>query len=532
MARWADFLQRLRGDGEDADRQRWLAILGLNRELAKVESKKQVLTLLVDEAVRLFGAERGFLVTASAAPPGHTIEVARTLDREPVQNPERKVSTTILRRALQAGEGVFSEDAQEDELGAAQSVADLRLRSVLCMPLRAADTVLGCLYLDHRFQSKAFSERDLPWLMAFADQGAIVLHLHDLLAANRAQAAQLAERNRSLQETVEAQAEALAAPAAALSRADLRHAFQGLVGESAPLLRVLHVLDRVADTDLPVLLTGESGTGKEVAARALHLAGARRRGEFVGVNAAAIAPGLLESELFGHVKGAFTGADRDRPGLLRQAAGGTLFLDEITEMDLDVQAKLLRALEERRVRPVGGDREAAIDVRVVAATNRDPRLAVAQQRLREDLYFRLAVVIVQMPPLRERIDDVVPLAEHFLRQIAAERGAPPPALPAATAAALRARPWPGNLRQLRNEMQRLVAMAGAGELSAELLSPAEPAASVPAAGVPATFELAAIERWAVERALAAAKGNKAEAARLLGIGRRTLYGKLDERREP
>lgn len=525
MARWHDFLQRLRGDDRDGERQRWLAILGLNRRLAAVDSRGAVLTVLVDEAVRLFGAERGFLVVCAAAAPGFRVEVARSFEREAVAHPERKVSTTILQRALERGEGRFSEDAQADDLAASQSVADLRLRSVLCMPLRVGEKVLGALYLDHRFQAGAFAEADLPWLMAFADQGAIVLHLHDLVAKNRAQAAQLAEHNRSLQQTVAAQAEVLAA-APAPSRRDLRHAFPGLLGNSPALLRALHVLDRVVDTELPVLLTGESGTGKEVAARALHQQGPRRRGEFVGVNVAAIADGMLESELFGHVRGAYTGADRERAGLLRQAAGGTLFLDEVTEMDLELQAKLLRALEDRKVRPLGADREFALDVRVVAATNRDPRQAIADGRLREDLYFRLAVVTVQLPPLRERPEDIVPLAESFLAAAARERAMPQPAIGPPLAAALKARPWPGNVRQLRSEMQRLFALAAGGELQAEALTPAEPRAVADAGPLPQALDLASVERWAIERALSLARGNKAEAARLLGIGRRTLYDKL------
>ncbi|MBX3463868.1 MAG: sigma 54-interacting transcriptional regulator [Planctomycetes bacterium] len=529
MPRWTDFLHRLRGESRAEDRDRMRAVLALNRQLAAAAGRQQVLTVLVDEAVRLFGAERGFLVTPAGAAPGFQVEVARNLDREAVPNAARKVSRTILARALEQGEGLFSDDAQADELGAAASVADLRLRSVLSMPLRVGDRILGCLYLDHRFHAGVFSERDLPWLMAFADQGAIVLHLHELLAQNRAQAEALAAHNRSLQAAVAAQAEALAAPAP-LARETLKHAFPGLLGEAPAFLRALQVLDRVAATDLPVLLTGESGTGKELAARALHAAGPRRRGEFVALNTAAIAEGLLESELFGHSRGAFTGAERDRPGLLRQAAGGTLFLDEVTEMDFDLQAKLLRALEAGVVRPVGGDREFGIDVRLVAATNREPRQAIADGRLREDLYFRLAVVTVHLPSLRERPEDVVPLAQHFLAAVAREQGAAPPAIAADLGAALRARPWPGNVRQLRNEMQRLWALAAGGPLSPALLSPADPE---PAVGPrPDLLDLAQLERWAIERALAAAKGNKAEAARLLGIGRRTLYSKLGQRPAP
>ena len=209
MARWTDFLQRLRGDTRDGERQRWLAILALNRQLATANSRAAVLTVLVDQAVRLFGAERGFLIARIEEQPGFRVEVARSLDREPVAHPERKLSLTIVQRVLEQGEGLYSEDAQTDSLTASQSVADLRLRSVLCMPLRVGDAVLGLLYLDHRFQAAAFGEEDLPWLMAFADQGAIVLHLHGLLAANRDQAAQLSEQNEGLRATVAAQARVL-----------------------------------------------------------------------------------------------------------------------------------------------------------------------------------------------------------------------------------------------------------------------------------------------------------------------------------
>lgn len=528
MARWTDFLARLRGDARDGERERWLAILGLNRRLATADSRAAVLTVLVDEAVRLFGAERGFLIARSDEEPGFRVEVARSLDREPVANPERKLSQTIAQRVLEQGEGLFSEDAQTDSLTASQSVADLRLRSVLCMPLRVGDQVLGLLYLDHRFQSGAFGEQDLPWLMAFADQGAIVLHLHGLLDENRQQAAQLSEQNAGLRATVEAQARVLSDAEPVPGRSELRNPMPMMIGDSKVLLRTMHVLDRVADTDLPVLLTGESGTGKEVAARTLHQASSRRRGQFVGINVSAIQGELLASELFGHVKGAFTGADRERAGLLRKAAGGTLFLDEITEMDLELQAQLLRALEERKVRPVGSDREFDIDVRVLAASNRDPREAIDEGRLREDLYFRLAVVTVHLPPLRERTDDVVALARHFVAQFAADKSLPAPELAEDFVAALRARSWPGNVRQLRNELQRVWALADGGPLQAQFLSPEEEAQP---AGHGAPMELAKLEQWAIDRALEQAGGNKAEAARLLGIGRRTLYDKLSGRKK-
>jgi transcriptional regulator with GAF, ATPase, and Fis domain len=523
--RFADFLARLRGDrDEDGDRARLLAVLGLNRELALASDRRQLLTALLDEAVRLFAAERGFVLAVAADGAGFTVAAARSLDKEPVQHPERKISTTIVRRALEQGQGTFSEDAQSGDLAASQSVADLQLRSVLCMPLVVGDRILGCIYLDHRFQKHAFTERDLSWLQAFADQGAIVLHLHELLQQNREQAAALAAQNRALAAQVAAQAEELADLRPELSRAGLRHDFPAIIGEAPALLRALQLLDRSVDAAFSVLLCGESGTGKELAALALHDAGPRRGRAFVGVNVAAVPKALLESELFGHVRGAFTGADRDRLGLVREADGGTLFLDEITEMDLEVQARLLRFLEEREVRPLGSDRTHPVDVRIVAATNRDPRAAISEGRLREDLYFRLAVVTIEMPPLRARRADLPLLVRHFLQAIATERNEPVRAPTPELLRELARRAWPGNLRQLQNELQRLCALAGPGQLGPALLSPEAP---LRAAG-PDTFDLATLERWAIDRALAAAGGNKAEAARLLGIARRTLYARLGD----
>ena len=526
IPKFSEFLARLRGGGGgEQDAQRLSAILSLNRELAKAADRKQVLVRLVDEAVRLFGAERGFVCVPGAEAPGFSVEVARNLDGEHVTHPERKVSSTVLKRAF-AGHGVFSEDAQEGDLNASQSIADLRLRSVLAMPLSVSGASIGCLYLDHRFHTKAFAERDLPWLQAFADQAAIVLHLHALLAENREQKDRLLEHNRALAATVQAQQEELSARGPLRARSELAHAFASVVGESPALVAALALLDSCVDADFSVLLWGESGTGKEVAARALHDQGPRRDKPFVAVNLAAMSPALLESELFGHEKGAFTGADRARLGLFRQAEGGTLFLDEVSEADPEAQARLLRALEERQVRPVGSDRSEKFDVRIVAATNRDPRAAVQEGRLREDLYYRLAVVSVRLPPLRERSGDVARLAAAFLSEFA-KPGSKAATLPAALLHELQRRAFPGNVRELRNLVQRLVAEAGNGPLAETL--PKEAAVLSSSGDAPQSLELAALEQWAIRRALQHAGGNKAEAARLLGIARRTLYTKLAER---
>jgi len=236
-----------------------------------------------------------------------------------------------------------------------------------------------------------------------------------------------------------------------------RHA---LVGDSAPMREMLALVDRLAATDVPVLVRGETGTGKEGVARRLHAASARAKGPFVAVDCGAIAPTLIESELFGHTRGAFTGADRDRPGHFVSADGGTLMLDEVGELPLDLQPKLLRVLQDGRVRPVGGDADRAVDVRLVAATNRDLERACEEGRFRQDLYYRLAVVEVVIPPLRDRKDDLPALVEHLVARVAAESGRRPPTVAPAALERLAEHAWPGNVRELENALRRAVALAG------------------------------------------------------------------------
>ncbi|MEZ5967314.1 MAG: sigma-54-dependent Fis family transcriptional regulator [Planctomycetota bacterium] len=519
---FAELLSRLRKGAQDEDRARLAAILALNRALAKADDVRTMLATLVDEAVALFGAERGFVVTGEPDEQRLAVEVARSLDREPVKAPERKISRTIVAKCLRERTGVFVADAREGDFGAVQSVADLKLRSVLCMPLLVGDHCLGCIYLDHRFQSEAFDADDVPWLQAFADQAAIAVHLHRLLDDGRAAAAGLARAKVQLERQVVAQAEELADLRQQVRRVDLTHAYPEILGESPALLRALHLLDRVAVGTFPVLLQGESGTGKELFARALHRCGTGSGGPLLAVNVAAIHEGLLESELFGHVRGAFTGADRDRKGLVQQAAGGVLFLDEVSELSLEVQAKLLRFLEDGQVRPVGSDAPQRVDLRIVAACNRPLQQAVVEGRFRADLMYRLAVVTIDVPPLRQRGVDIPILVARFLDDAAAAAGRGPRRLTPACLEALRRRTWPGNVRQLRNEVLRLDALATEEEIDVGLLQPEVVAVTDD------TLNLEVLEKRAVAQALQRTGGNKAEAARLLGISRRSLYNKLGE----
>jgi DNA-binding NtrC family response regulator len=302
--------------------------------------------------------------------------------------------------------------------------------------------------------------------------------------------------------------------------------YGALIGKSPPMRKLYQQLTQIAATDAAVLVSGESGTGKELVARTLHDLSPRREGNFLAINCAAISPTLMESELFGHEKGAFTNAIERRLGCFEQTDGGTLFLDEITEMNQDVQAKFLRVLEEGQVRRIGGNANIPVSVRVVAATNRNPASAVKEGKLREDLFYRLSVFPVDLPPLRERGEDIPLLARYFLESFAEKYRRPELPWAADFESGLKSHSWPGNVRELRNAMERLAVMAPgpnltAGDFEQFCLHPVleqKPGAE--------PLSLAEAERQTIERALAATEGNKTQAARLLGITPKTLNAKL------
>ncbi|MGI5864629.1 MAG: sigma-54-dependent transcriptional regulator [Myxococcales bacterium] len=300
---------------------------------------------------------------------------------------------------------------------------------------------------------------------------------------------------------------------------------KSLVFASPAMSRLAVLVARVAPRDVTVLITGESGTGKERVAEALVRASRRAAGPFVRFNCAALTAELAEAELFGHAKGAFTGAVRSRPGLFGLADGGTLLLDEVAELDLGLQAKLLRVLQEGEVRPVGEDRARKVDVRIIAATHRDLKERVAAGQFREDLFYRLNVVHLAIPPLRERPEDIRVLARHFLDRFAERFGVELPAVPEALYARLAACSWPGNVRELENAIERMVALSPDGELDLSLL----PEARETEAGsqrLTLKQRVEAYERGLIAEGLKVARGNRTEAARLLGISRVTLHDKL------
>lgn len=311
----------------------------------------------------------------------------------------------------------------------------------------------------------------------------------------------------------------------------LRDAVSALSGRGAPILRspamqaVLRLIERVAPSDASLLVTGESGTGKEVVADLIHALSPRAHRPLVKVNCAALPRELIESELFGAVKGAYTGAHADREGLFREAEGGTLFLDEIGEMPLEIQAKLLRVLQDKEVRPVGGRRGYRVDCRIVAATNRGLPDAIKEGRLREDLYYRIGAVRLALPPLRERIEDLEPMAQAFLRRFAAQAGRTVTGFTPGALEAIRTHPWPGNVRQLENEIQRAVLLCE-GDVVTETDLSIQPAAPAASAGDIPLSPLELVERETIARVLAETQGNKLAAAKRLRIGRQTLYNKM------
>jgi two-component system response regulator HydG len=312
--------------------------------------------------------------------------------------------------------------------------------------------------------------------------------------------------------------------------------FDEILGTSPTILKMCELVARVAETETTVLVTGESGTGKELIAKALHARSNRRDGPFVAINCAAMPEPLLESELFGHVKGAFTDARTARPGLFVRASSGTIFLDEIGEMPAGMQAKLLRALQERAVRPVGGDEEQAFDARIIAATNRDLETEVAERRFREDLFYRINVVRVHVPPLRSRGSDVLLLAQHFVERHAAQSRRAVVGMTSAAADKLLSYPWPGNVRELQNCIERAVALCqfdhvGIDDLPDKIREYKVARIDVESNDPADLLPMEEVERRYIARVLSAVGGNKTLAAQVLGFDRRTLYRKLDRVRD-
>jgi two-component system NtrC family response regulator len=382
-------------------------------------------------------------------------------------------------------------------------------RSLVAINTHARDQLMGVGFMSKR--THAFSEADVPIARRIADHIALAIS-HEQLAEAARQVAEAQARAAHLEARVQMLSDELD------SKTHAR-----VVGDSAEWKDVLKKATQVSTTDTTVLLTGESGTGKEVVARFIHRASGRKGGPFVALNCAALPEQLLESELFGYERGAFTGAQQAKPGQIELAAGGTLFLDEVSEMSLAAQAKFLRVLQEREFQRLGGTRIIKASVRVVAATNRDLRKSVDRGDFREDLFYRLQVFDIRMAPLRERPDDILPLSEAFLHEIGKSFGRPPVGLTKEAREALLAHDWPGNVRELRNALERAVILAEGGLVNADHLGLQR--RSKPAAA-PTTTDLGTFERETIARVMRETRWNKSRAAKRLGLSRTQLYVRL------
>ncbi len=510
-------------------------VLEINKELNRRLPLEQLLPLILDRAIELAGAERGFLVLREQGE--LRIAASRNVDRQAVRSGLQSFSRTIAEQVMAERRAVISTDARSDPRFAERlSIQGLGLRAVLCVPLELTGAAEGALYLDHRFHTGVFHEGLLGLVQTFADQASLALHnarlLHDATAdrealsrareelqeANRRLDAQLEQRSQQLSEV----SERLRSHEGELVR---RYNASQIIGRSKPMQELFLQLDRVAEVDAPVYILGESGTGKELVARALHHSSPRREQPFVSVNCAAIPESLLGSELFGHVRGAFTGAIHDRVGLFEAARGGTLLLDEVGDMPPAMQVQLLRVLQDGTFRRVGDGEERRIHCRVLSASHRSLRELVARGAFREDLFYRLVVFQLEVPPLRSRRGDIPLIAQHVLDRLGRARELTPEAL-----SALMSHDWPGNVRQLENELQR-AALLARGEvveleaLSAEVRGSARRRRSERSVR-PLGEALEEVERELVVAALERTNHNMTRAAEQLGLHRVALYKKL------
>ena len=404
-----------------------------------------------------------------------------------------RVSRTVIRRVLQERVGLVVSDVFSDKtLRSVQTLKDLQVRSLLCVPLLAPDGVLGAIYLDSRSSSEKFDEHHLQVMTAVAGIATLAL-------GNARHWEQLISENRDLRAEI-----------------NLEH---NMAGSSPRIREVFEFIRRVAPSDSTVLIQGESGTGKELVARAIHRNSARNERPFVAINCAAITETLLESELFGHEKGAFTGAHTQVKGKMEVAEGGTLFLDEVTELAPGLQAKLLRVLQEREFERVGGTRSIKLNIRLVAATNRKLSEAVDAGTFRKDLFYRLNVVAVTMPALRDRRDDILQLAEHFIAKSSRKSGCRSKTISPEARACLQNYDWPGNVRELENAIERAMVLGSSDIILPDDLPETivESALPCPAASAKYHGALKETKKQLILQALQQGNGNYIEAAKILGM---------------
>ncbi len=472
-----------------------------SERLNGLASVKEQLDGLVDAVIEVTSADKGFVILLENGEP--KVTVARNVEHEDLEGGVRHLSDSIIARVVESKKPLIVSDALHDSMfKSSESVMNLQLCSVMCAPLMAQGQLLGIIYVGNDNVRNLFQLTSLDLLTVFATQGALILQnalLRDELKSDRDELAKLMGEKR----------------------------FGDIIGSHPALVEVFKKLEKVAGTDISVLITGETGTGKELIAREIHKRSQRDEGPFVVVNCGAIPENLMESELFGHVRGAFTGAVATREGKFQSADGGTLFLDEIGEMPVALQVKLLRALQERVVMKVGDTKQDQVDIRVIAATNRDLEEEIEKSNFREDLFYRLNVVNLHLPPLRERGDDTIVIAKFFLHKYAEEFGAKVRGFTPGALQAMRKYDWPGNIRQLENRIKKAIVLCDKTLVGPEDLDlfPEALKAVVPLAEAREDFQ----RRYILE-VLERNNGNRTKTARDLGVDPRTIFRYLE--REP
>lgn len=464
----------------------------------------ELLEALMDEVVALTSADKGFLLTLDDAGRAH-LRTARNLNRETITATLDELSDTIVSRVLEQKAPLIVSDALNDTMfKSSMSVMQLKLCSVMCVPLLFQGRMSGLIYVGNDNVVNLFDETTLEVLTVFATQAALLLDLaleRDALSAD----------NRRL-------------------RAELEdHRFGEIIGACDPMREVFRKIEKVAATDVNVLVRGETGTGKELIAREIHRRSRRKDKPFVAVNCGAIPENLMESELFGHRRGAFTGAIEDRSGRFQAAHGGTLFLDEIGEMPPNLQVKLLRAIQERTVTRVGDTRSQQVDIRIIAATHVNLEEAIAAHRFRDDLYYRLNVVGIELPPLRDRDEDVVLIARYLLERYAKEFERPVKGFTREAVIGLRKHAWPGNIREVENRVKKALILAEGPRIDADDLELDE---EVLAGRIlPLSEAKEAFQMRYIDQVLALNNGNRTKTARDLGVDPRTIFRHLEKKRD-
>ena len=489
-------------------------IAGLRRlhafseRLMTVSSVDELLETLLDDVIQLTGAARGVVLLvdvgdAKASAP--RVRASRNVQSGALEDPSGAISDSIVRQVIETKRPIIVSDALTDTtFGKSESVIALKLSSVMCAPLLSQGETVGALYVANDEVKHLFERKQLDLLTIFAGQASLILQNAMLLSALRAD-------KEKLQGELE----------------DKR--FGEIIGACASMMEVFRKLAKVAATDISVMITGETGTGKELIAREIHRRSNRASGPFVTVNCGAIPENLMESEMFGHVKGAFTGAVASRAGKFQQADGGTLFLDEVGELTPQLQVKLLRAIQERVVYRVGDNRPERCDIRIVAATNRTLEDMIKTGEFREDLYYRLNVVNLWLPPLRERGDDVFIIAKALLSKYADEMNSPVRGFSPQALSAIRKATWPGNIRQLENRIKKALVLCEKTLLGPEDLDLGADAESpiVPLEKAKEDFQ----RRYVLE-VLERNNGNRTQTARDLGVDPRTIFRYLEKEPNP